>query len=343
MKMTTPIHRRVLMGAAALFGARLTKTLRWLPVVGLAASGLVHAQAWPTKPVRIVVPVSPGGTTDLLARAVGEALSKSLGQPFVVDSKPGAAGAIGSLEVARAPADGYTLLAGTSSTHAVNPAVSTTLRYNAVEDFTPIAGLAESNNILLVSPSVEAKNLKELFALARQKPGYLNYSSSGVGSFGNLIFEYMGAQAGVTFTHVPYKGTSASITDLVSGAVHMAVDAIPSALPYVKDGRLRGMAVTGARRSPLASDVPTVGEAALPGFAVVSWFGLYGPRGLPPQLAKRINEEVNKVLHSPEMMARFATLGIEPSSGTPEQFAAMVAADTARWSRVAKDLKIKVD
>lgn len=341
--MNAIIHRHRLLDAAALVTARLVKTLRWLPAVGLAVSGLVHAQSWPTRPVRIVVPVSPGGTTDLLARAVGEALSKSLGQPFVVDSKPGAAGAIGSLEVARAPADGYTLLAGTSSTHAVNPAISTTLKYNAVEDFTPIAQLAESNNILLVSPTVEAKTMKELLALARQKPGYLNYSSSGVGSFGNLTFEYLAAQASVSFTHVPYKGTSASITDLVSGAVHMAADAIPSALPYVKDGRLRAVAVTGPRRSPLAPDVPTVAESGLPGFSVVSWFGLYGPRGVPPQLAKRINEEVIKVLHAPEMVARFASLGIEPARGTPEQFAAMVAADTARWSRVAKDLKIKVD
>jgi tripartite-type tricarboxylate transporter receptor subunit TctC len=322
---------------------RLRKTLRWIPLMVLAFAGLSHAQTWPTRPVRIVVPVSPGGTTDLLARAVGEALSKSLGQPFVIDSKPGAAGSIGSLEVARAPNDGYTLLAGTSSTHAVNPAITPTLKYKAVEDFTPIALLAEANNLLLVSPSVGVKDMKELLAVARQKPGELNYASSGIGSFGHLAFEALGAQAGVKFTHVPYKGTAAAMADLMGGTIQMAVDAVPSALPYVKDGRLRGAAVTGTRRSTLAPDIATVAESGVPGFSVLSWFGLYAPRGLPPQLARRINEEVNKVLHTPEMVARFSAMGIDPGTGSPEEFAAMVAKDTARWAKLAKDLNLKVD
>lgn len=319
---------------------------RWpllLSVLALAASGLAHAQAWPSKPVRIVVPVSPGGTTDILARAVGQALSQALGQPFVVDGKPGAAGAIGSLEVARAPADGYTLLVATSSTHAVAPALSTQLRYNAVDDFTPIALLAESNNVLLVSPTIDVKDMKDLLALARRKPGYLNYSSSGIGSFGHLTFELFKTQAGVFLTHIPYKGTGASISDLMTGTVHMAVDALPSGLAHVKEGRLRGLAVTGPRRSPLAPEVPTIAESGLPGFSVLSWFGLYGPRGMPPQLVRRINEEVNKVLQSPEIRSRFAGLGIEPARGSPSDFAAMVANDTARWGGLAKEIKLKVD
>lgn len=319
------------------------RTLRWIPLLALAFGNLAFAQSWPTRPVRIVVPVSPGGTTDILARAVGEALSKSLGQPFVIDSKPGAAGSIGSLEVARAPNDGYTLLAGTSSTHAVNPAISATLKYNAVEDFTPIALLAESNNMLLVSPTVGVKDMRELLAVARQKPGALNYASSGVGSFGHLAFEALGAQAGVKFTHVPYKGTAAAMADLMGGTIQMAVDAVPSALPYVKDGRLRGAAVTGSRRSTLAPDIATIAESGVPGFSVLSWFGLYAPRGLAPQLARKINEEVNKVLHTPEMVARFTAMGIDPGTGTPDEFAAMVAKDTARWSKLAKDLNLKVD
>ena len=323
--------------------SRMRAAARWLAVLALAASGLAHAQAWPVKPVRIVVPVSTGGTTDLLARVVGQALSQALGQPFVVDGKPGAAGAIGSLEVARAPSDGYTLLVATSSTHAVAPAVSTQLRYNPVEDFTPIALLAESNNMLLVSPTLDVKDMKDLLALARRKPGHLNYSSSGIGSFGHLTFELLRTQAGVNLTHVPYKGTGASITDLVTGAVHMAVDALPSALPQVKEGRLRGLAVTGPRRSPLAPDIPTIAEAGLPGFSVLSWFGLYGPRGMPPQLVRRINDEVNKVLQSPDMASRFAALGIEPARGSSADFAAMVAADTARWSQLAKEIKLKLD
>ena len=340
--MNMNFHRPDTLGAAV--RTSITgKTLRWVPVVALALAGLAHAQTWPTRPVRIVVPVSPGGTTDLLARAVGEALTKSLGKPFVIDSKPGAAGSIGSLEVARAANDGYTLLAGTASTHSVNPAISTNLKYNAVEDFTPIALLAEANNMLLVSPTVGVKDMKELLAVARQKPGSLNYASSGVGSFGHLAFEALGAQAGVKFTHVPYKGTAAAMADLMGGTIQMAVDAVPSALPYVKDGRLRGAAVTGSRRSALAPEIATVSESGVPGFSVLSWFGLYAPRGVPPQLARKINEEVNKVLHTPEMVARFTAMGIDPGNGSPDDFAAMVAKDTARWAKLAKDLNLKVD
>lgn len=339
---TTYIHRRSFVGAA-FFSPSLGRALRGLCVFALVASGLVHAQAWPTKPVRIVVPFAPGGTTDLIARVVGQTLSQTLGQPFVVDSKPGASGAIGAVEVARAPADGYTLLLATPSTHAIAPAVSTHLPYNAVEDFTPIALLAEASNLLLVSPTIEAKNLKELLALAREKPGYLNYTSGGIGSFSHLAFELLSIQAGVSMTHIPYKGTGATITDLISGAVHMSWDALPSGLPHVKAGRVRALAVSGPRRSPLAPEIPTVAEAGLPGFSVLTWFGLYGPRGMSPQLAQRINEEVNKVLQSPEMAARFATLGIEPARGSAADFAKMVASDTVRWGRVAKELRLKVD
>ena len=303
----------------------------------------VQAQTWPTKPVRVIVPVAPGGATDLLARVISQALSQNLGQQFVVDGKPGAAGAIGSLEVARAPADGYTLLLATSSSHSVAPALSKNLRYNPVDDFTPIALIAEANNIILVSPSLKVKDFKELMTLAKQKPGFLNYVSSGNGSFGHLTFELMASQAGVQMTHVPYKGTAAAIMDLASGGVHLAADAVPSALPHIKEGRLQGIAVTGSRRSPLAPNIPTVAESGLPGFAVVSWFGLYAPKGLPTALALRINEEVNKVLKSPEMVARFAALGVDAGKGSSAEFAAMVAADTERWSKLAKERQIQID
>lgn len=326
----------------AFFGRSLGRVLRWLPALAVAVTGLAQAQ-WPTKPVRLVVPVSAGGATDQLARMIGHSLSQNLGQPFVVDVKPGAAGAIGAVEVARAPADGYTLLVATSSTHAVAPALSTQLRYNAVDDFTPIGLLAEANNLLIRSPSVPVKDLKELLALAREKPGYLNYVSAGPGSFAHLTFEYFMARSGVVLTHVPYKGVSAAIPDMIAGSVHLGAESLSTALPNVKEGRLRGLAVTGLRRSPLAPEIPTVAEAGVPGFSVVSWFGLYAPRGLPPELALRINEEVNRVLRSPEMVARFANLGIDPGSGSPVQFAAMVAEDTARWSRHAKETKIKLN
>jgi tripartite-type tricarboxylate transporter receptor subunit TctC len=330
--------------SATFVGSTFGRIVRWIIPFALAMSGLAHAQAWPTKPVRLVVPVSPGGATDLIARMIGNALAEKLGQPFIVDGKPGAAGAIASLEVARAPADGYTLLVATSSTHAVAPAVSAHLRYSAVDDFTPIVLLAESNNLLLASSTVGVKNMKELLALAREKPGYLNFSSSGPGSFGHLTFELFSSQAGVKLTHVPYKGTSSSIPDMVAGSVHLAVDSLSSALPSVKDGRLRGLAVTGPSRSPLAPEIPTVAESGLSGFSVLSWFALYGPRGMSPELVKRINEEFNKVLRSPEMAARFAALGLEPArGGSSAELAAMVAKDTARWGALAKQFNIKLD
>lgn len=320
------------------------QALRWLPALALAAlAGGAHAQAWPNRPIRLVVPVSPGGATDILARLVGQTLAQNLGQGVAVDSKPGAAGSIGALEVARSPADGYTFLVATSSTHSVAPAINPQLKYHPVDDFTPIALLAEANNVLLVSPTVGAKTMPELLAIAKQKPGFLNYSSSGIGSFAHLSFEYLGHQAGVQLTHVPYKGTASSITDLVSGSVHLALDAVPSALPHVKEGRLRGVAVSGARRSTLAPEIPTVAEGGVPGFAVTSWFGLYGPKNLPPEIAKRMNEEVNKVLRSPEVVAKFAAMGIEATPMTPAAFADLVAKDTVRWRNVVRDAKIKLD
>ncbi|RJG03263.1 tripartite tricarboxylate transporter substrate binding protein [Noviherbaspirillum sedimenti] len=326
-----------------LFGQRVPVAIRWLPVLALTASGLAQAQDWPSKPVRIVVPIAAGSATDLLARMVGQALSETTGQPFVIDNKSGAVGAIGSNEVARAPADGYTLLIATTSTHAIAPHVSTKLPYNAVKDFTPIAFLTEANNLLVVSPTLPVKNVKELLALAREKPGYLNYVSSGVGSFGHLSFELLAAQTGVSFTHVPYKGTGAALQDLMSGAVHMALEAIPSALPKVKSGMAGALAVSGAHRSAIAPDIPTIAESGVPGFSVQSWFGLYGPRGMPPELTQRINEKVNKMLQSPNMVVRFQAMGIEAGRGSPADFAAMVANDSARWGRIAKERNIKME
>jgi len=314
-----------------------------LLTVALCAASLVHAETWPTKSVRLVVPVSPGGTTDLLARVVGEALQKATGQPFVVDGKPGAAGAIGSLEVARAPADGYTLLVATSSTHSVAPAMSSNLRYDPVGDFTPIALLAESNNLLLVSPVTGAKNVKELLEMIRKKPGQYNYVSSGIGSFAHLAFELLKQDANMFITHIPYKGTGATIPDLIAGQVHLAIDAIPSGLPHVKEGRVKGLAVTGPRRSPLAPDIPTLAESGVPNFAVLSWFGLYAPKGLSPELQRKINEEVNKAMASPEVSARFTQLGIEPGKGSAADFAKMVAADRAKWTELVKQRNIKAE
>lgn len=320
---------------------------RLLPVVALAVAGLAHAQAWPTKPVRIVVPVGAGGTTDLLARLVGQALSQSTGQPFVVDLKPGGAGTIGSLEVARAQADGHTLLVGTTSTHGINPAVTPNIQYNALDDFTPIALLAEANTVMLVSPKLNVRTFKELIELARSKPNTINYTSTGAGTYSHMMSEMLRLQTGMLMTHVPYKGAGQMLPDLMSGIVHLSWDALPSGLPHVKDGKLRGIVVSGPRRSAAAPDLPTLGEAmaemGLPRIAVNSWFGLYAPRGLSPELARRINEEVNKVLNTPDMAVRFAGYGIEPGKGSAADFAALTRSDIERWRRVAREANVKVE
>ncbi len=325
--MNTHLHRRGFMGA--------------LSAAGLAACGLAHAQpSWPSRPVRIVVGFSPGGTTDLLARVVGQALSQNLGQPFTIDNKAGASGAIAAVDVAGAAPDGHTLLLGTTTTHSIAPHVTPNLRYKPVEDFTPIALLAEVNNVIIATPTLEARNMAELIALARQKPGFLNYTSSGIGSITHLWFESLQARTGVTMTHVPYKGSGSAFTDLISGAVQVTLDALPSGLPHVKGGRLKLLAVTGPQRSPLAPDAPTVAET-VPGFAVNSWFGLYAPKGMSPELTRRINAEASKALQSAEMKARFTEMGIEAGQGSPADFAAMVAKDSDGWARVARQVNLK--
>ncbi|MCC6196872.1 MAG: tripartite tricarboxylate transporter substrate binding protein [Burkholderiales bacterium] len=313
-----------------------------LPLLAVLWSGLAHAEAWPTKPVKVIVPISAGGATDVLARTMAQALAQSTGQPFVVENKTGAAGSIGSAEAARAAPDGYTLLVGTTSTHSIAPHVSSNLPYDIFTDFTPIALLAETNNVLLMSPTLPFKSLAELLAAAKAKPGSIYYASSGIGSWGHLSFELFAAQAGVTLTHVPYRGTSAAIADISQGNVQLALDAVVSGVPLVKQGRVKGLAVSGPRRSALAPEIPTMGET-VKGFSVQSWFGVYGPKGMSPELTKRINEEIVKVLNTPEMTAKFLSLGTEPSRLTPAEFAAYMKVDSARWGKLIKERNIKLD
>jgi tripartite-type tricarboxylate transporter receptor subunit TctC len=330
---------------AALHRSSLLGVLSCLLLVSLVTPGVVHAQQqqWPNKPVRVLLGFSPGATTDLLARLLARQLAQNTGQTFVVENKLGAGGSIAAQEVARSPADGHTLLFTTSSTHSIAPAMPTKLPYNTVADFTPLAHVADSPLVMLASPTIDAKNVAELIALARRKPGYLNYSSSGVGTLGHLVSEAFKAQAGVFMTHIPYKGSAQAIPDLITGTVHITWDSIGTGLAPVKDGRVRGLGISGPSRSPLAPDLPTIAESGLPGFSVVFWFGLFGPSGMPPQLAQRINDEVTKVLQSPEVVARFAELGIQSGRGSPADFAATVSSETARWSRLVTDLKIKPD
>ena len=324
---------------------------RWAAAGTLASQGWVRAQApapgaWPTKAVRLVVPVGAGGTTDILARAVGQALQQLTGQPFVVDLKPGANGAIGAVEVMRQPADGYTLLVGTASTHGIAPAVIPNLGFG-VDDFTPLSLLADPPAVLMVSPKLGIKSLRELVELARSKPGVLNYYSTGVGSYTHLMSVLLEQSAKVKMTNVPYKGFGQAYPDLVSGATHVTWDAIASAQPYVKDGRLTGLAVTGTKRAPSLPDLPTVTEAlaqmGLPGFSSTAWFGLYGPRGMAPDLARQISDAVNKALKSSDLQARYAQLGLDPVQSSPAEFGAMWKADVERWRRVVRETGIKVE
>lgn len=299
------------------------------------------AQGFPTKPVRLVVPFPAGGATDIFARALSQKLGERLGTTVVVDNKPGAGGTIGSDLAAKAPADGYTLLLATSSTHSIGPSFGK-VPYDAVADFTPIAHVGNAPSLMLVPNSSPAKTVKEWVDYARRNPGKLNYASSGNGTVVHLGTEYFKAQAGLFLVHIPYRGTALAIPDLVSGKLDLLFDSLPSGLPHVKDGRLRALGVTSAKRSPLLPDLPAVAES-VPGYETVTWFGLYGPRGLPADIVQRINVAVNQALQDGDVKDRLARLGIEPAGGTPQQFAAMTDTDRARWKKIIADRRLTAD
>lgn len=322
-----------------------SKGLRLLGAVSLiAVSATAQAQAWPERPVRLVVPFPAGGATDLVARVIAQRVSKDLGQQFIVDNKSGAGGTIGTAEAAKAAADGYTLLLTTSSTHAISPHLMPRLPYDAVKDFTPVAHLVDAASVVLVTQSLPVKTVAELIDYAKKHPGQLNYASSGNGTIVHLTTEAFKAQAGVFMTHVPYKGTALAIPDVISGSVQVLIDSIPTGMPHVKTGRLRALAVTGNQRSALAPELPTVAEAGLPGFSSVTWFGLYAPRNMKPELVARVHDAFEKAAQAPEVVESLAKLGVEPApSGSPAQFAAMVSADSQRWARIIRDRKINLE
>ena len=310
----------------------------------IAASSAAQAQSWPERPVRLVVPFPAGGATDLVARVIAQRVSKDLGQQFIVDNKSGAGGTIGTAEAAKAAADGYTLLLTTSSTHAISPHLMPRLPYDAVKDFTPVAHLVDAASVVLVTQSLPVKTVAELIAYAKKHPGQLNYASSGNGTIVHLTTEAFKAQAGVFMTHVPYKGTALAIPDVISGSVQVLIDSIPTGMPHVKTGRLRALAVTGDKRSALAPELPTVAEAGLPGFSSVTWFGLYAPRNMKPELVARVHDAFEKAAQASEVVESLAKLGVEPApSGSPAQFAAMVSADSQRWARIIRDRKINLE
>uniref|UniRef100_UPI0035B32372 Bug family tripartite tricarboxylate transporter substrate binding protein n=1 Tax=Hylemonella sp. TaxID=2066020 RepID=UPI0035B32372 len=315
---------------------------RVLLLCGLSLALPLAAQTWPSKPVRLIVPFPAGGATDILARALSQELGRKLGQSVVVDNKPGAGGTIGALAGAQAAPDGYTLLLTTSSTHSIGPAINPKIPYNAEADFTPIAYVASSPQVILVPLSSPARTLKEFIDYARQNPGRLNYASSGNGTISNLSTEIFKAQSGTFLVHIPYRGTGLSIADLVSGKVDVLFDSVVSGMPHVRDGKLRALAVTSPKRSALVPELPAVAEL-LPGFESVTWFGVYGPRGLPPEIVNRVNQAVNAALTEADLKDRFARLGAETAGGTPQQFAAVVRAESAKWKKVITERKITAD
>jgi tripartite-type tricarboxylate transporter receptor subunit TctC len=303
--------------------------------LGLAADG-AQAQTYPSKPIRMVVPFTPGGTTDILARTVGQKMGEAWGQPVVVDNRPGAGGNIGSELVAKSAPDGYTLLMGTISTHAINASLYKRLPFDPTRDFAPVSRVGTLPNILIVHPSVPVKSVKELIELAKSKPGDLNFASSGVGTSLHLSGELFNSMAGVKLVHVPYKGSSPALADLLGGQVKIMFDNLPTALPHVKAGKLRPLAVTGTKRAAVLPEVPTVIESGLPGFEVTSWFAVFAPAKTPKDIVTKLNGEIVKILNSADVKEKLTQLGVDAAPTTPEELAAFAKAETEKWGKVVK-------
>jgi tripartite-type tricarboxylate transporter receptor subunit TctC len=288
----------------------------------VAAAEVMAQPAWPARTIRLVVPYPAGGNVDLLGRLIGPKLSEALGQSVIIDNKPGAGGAIGAGEVARAEPDGHTLLIGDIATHAINPAVNDNLAYRPLESFVPVVRLTSVSLLLVVNPKHEAKSVAELIAFAKGNPGKLDYASAGAGTPQQLAFEYLKSLTGIQAVHVPYKGSAPAINDLIGGHVSAMIDG--TAVPFVRDGALRGLAVTGPQRSQALPDVPTMSEAGVPGYAFASWHGLFAPAGTPGTVVSRLNAEVNKIIADPAVRERLAGLNIDLVGGPPNEFEAFI-------------------
>ena len=325
------------------------------PVLGMAAAILLSTTtgawaqtAWPGKPVKIVVPFTPGGTTDILARAIAPELSKAFGQQFVIENKGGAGGNLGAEQVAKSAGDGYTLLMGTVGTHGINRALYAKLPYDPFKDFAPITLVAGVPNVMVVNAEKAAANkintVKDFIQYAKANPGKLNMASSGNGTSIHLAGELFKSQTGIFMAHIPYRGSGPALLDLSGGNMDVMFDNLPSAMPLIKGGKLKALAVTNAQRSAAMPDLPTVEETAgLKGFEASSWFGLLAPAGTPADVVSRIQQEVAKSLATPAMKERLATLGAIPSGNTPAQFAALIDAEHKKWAEVVKASGAKVD
>jgi len=307
----------------------------------IAFAALAQA-AWPDHPIKLIVPWAPGGSTDILARAVADKLTQSLGQPVVVENKAGASGNIGSEFVASARPDGYTLLFGSMSTHAINPAMDSKMPFDGVESFTPIAMLAFVTNTMVVHPSLPVSNVKEFVAYCKAHPGAVTYASAGPGSTNHLSAALMEKTAGIRMLHVPYKGGAPAVLSVVSGETQVLFTAGTQSLPHVKAGKLKLLAVTENHRSALLPDTPTVGET-IPGYEMAVWYGAFGPKGMPPELTQRLNTEINRAMMLPDVKKRMESIGVEPVNVTPAQFSKVLHEDAQKWGQLVRELGIKAE
>ena len=309
---------------------------------GLALAGSAQA-AYPDKPVRLVVPFPAGGGADNLARMIMPKVAKALGQPIVIENKAGAGGNLGAELVARAAPDGYTLLYGTNGTHAINASLYRDLRFDPVKDFTPVSRMTEIAAMLIVHPQLPVGSAAELIAYAKAYPGKLNFASAGNGTTSHLAGELFKTQAGIDIVHVPYRGGASAMTDLIGGQVQMMIDVMPNAYPQAREGRVRGLAVSTARRFPGAPEIPTIAESDLPGFEASAWDGIFVPAGTPMAIVDRLNAAIHQALEDPEIVAELRARGAQPVPGTPDSFTRFIAASAEKWAQAVRASGAKID
>ncbi len=309
----------------------------------LSAAAQPAASAFPNKPIRMIVPFTPGGSTDILGRTIGQQLTQAWGQAVVIDNVPGAGGSIGADKVAKAPADGYTLLMGHIGTLAVTPSLYPRLPYDPIKSFAAVAWVARVPNVLVVHPSLPVKTVQELVAYAKANPGKINYGSGGNGSAAHIATEYFKLQTGTQMQHVPYKGTAPAVTDLVAGQIQVMFTGVPAVMGQVKAGQLRALAVSSPQRVKAVPELPTVAESGYPGFEADQWYGVVAPAGTPPEIIAKLNQQINKSLASPEIGTRLASEGAEATPTSPKVFADLIASELARWRTVIEKGGVKVE
>ena len=326
------IKRRTLLGALALLAGAAP-----------SASALAQASSYPNKPIRIIVPFAVGGIADTFGRVIGIKLTEAWGQPVIIENKTGAGGNIGAEAVAKSAPDGYTLVMGNIGSHAVNVSLFKSIPFDPIKDFVPVAHVLDADGLLVVNPSVKANSVREIIEMARAQPGKLSYASGGLGTTSHLAGELFKSTAKVDIVHVPYKGNSPAIADLLSGQTQLSFATMPTVLPHVKAGKLRAIASIGLARTVALPDVPTVAESGLPGFEVSNWIGLFAPAGTPPDIVAKLNAEVQKIMRSPDVQKRLESEGARFIPTTPAQFASFQRDELAKWAKIIKDADIKAE